>query len=81
MGMGGALEKYLMKAAGGLGKGVGMAKGAGEWAMREHPMASGALAGGLGTMGLQKALADDPEENEHPDEEEDMSLLKRLGII
>ncbi len=52
--MNGALEKFLMKAAGGAGKGLGMAKGAAQWAAKEHPIAAGIGAGAAG-LGAAKA--------------------------
>ncbi len=71
------LEKYLMKAAGGLGKGVGYAKGAGEWAAKEHPMASGLALGGAGGL----ALGGDGDDDDDMKKEEEMSLLKKLGLL
>lgn len=66
------LEKYMMKMAGGAGKGMGYAKGAAEHVAKKHPMAAGAALG-AGAMGLA--------EHEEPDgDEEEMHLLKKLGL-
>lgn len=61
--MNGALEKFLMKAAGGAGKGLGMAKGAAQWAAKEHPVATGIGAGAAGLGGAAAAGAFDDDDS------------------
>lgn len=50
-----SLEKYLMKAA----KGLGKAKGAAQWAGKEHPYATGAAAAAGVGAGAHHAMSDD----------------------
>ncbi len=68
-------ERILEDLAGLLGKGAGKAKGAAQWAAKEHPMATGAA---LGAGGMAALDGDDQE----PDNDDDdvKSLLQKLGI-
>ncbi len=70
------LEKFLAKAA----QGAGKVKGGAQWAMKEHPMATGAALGGAGTA---MALGDDDGDEDDMGGEEESKLkmlLAKLGI-